>query len=76
MTIGTDDRARCAIGGGDASLSRYKVELPEQLLDEHGQVLDWLIGFTFDTLAARHLDLRIVADTAPAPVCSSAGLMC
>ncbi len=39
----------------------YHVELPLDLLDEGGQLLDWVIGFAFDTLAARHLDLRITA---------------
>jgi hypothetical protein len=32
------------------------------LLDEDGNTLDWLIGFTLDTLDARHLDLRVVAE--------------
>jgi hypothetical protein len=40
----------------------YRVELPLDLLDEQGNTLDWVIGFAFDTLDARHLDLRIVAD--------------
>ena len=39
----------------------YRVELPLELLDEQGQLLDWVIGYAFDTLDAHHLDLRIVA---------------
>jgi hypothetical protein len=42
-------------------LQSYRVELPQDLLDEQGQLLDWVIGYAFDTLEARHLDLRIVA---------------
>ena len=45
-----------------AALRSYRVELPLDLLDEDGNTLDWLIGFTLDTLDAHHLDLRIVAD--------------
>jgi hypothetical protein len=53
--------SRCAPPGS------YHVELPLDLLDEQGELLDWVIGFAFDTLAARHLDLRIVAG---APRCT------
>ena len=45
-----------------AALQSYRVELPLDLLDEDGNTLDWLIGFTLDTLDAHHLDLHIVAD--------------
>jgi len=45
-----------------AALRSYRVELPLDLLDEDGDTLDWLIGFTLDTLDAHYLDLRIVAD--------------
>jgi hypothetical protein len=48
-----------------AALRSYRVELPMDLLDEDGQTLDWLIGFTIDTLDAHHLDLHIVADSSP-----------
>jgi hypothetical protein len=44
------------------ALRSYRVELPLDLLDEDGNTLDWLIGFTLDTLEAHHLDLRIVGD--------------
>ena len=46
-----------------AALRSYRVELPLGLLDEDGSTLDWVIGFTLDTLDAYHLDLRIVADS-------------
>jgi hypothetical protein len=38
----------------------YRVELSQDLLDEQGQVIDWLIGFAFDTLGTRVFDLRVV----------------
>ena len=43
----------------------YCVELPLDLLDEQGRLLDWVIGYAFETLEARHLDLRIVAVSHP-----------
>jgi hypothetical protein len=46
-----------------AALPSYHIELPLDLLDEQGNTLDWVIGFAFDTLDARHLDLRIVAES-------------
>ena len=41
-------------------LPSYRVELAQDVLDEQGQLLDWLIGFAFDTLGTRVLDLRVV----------------
>ena len=41
------------------ALGSYHVELPQALLDADEQVLDWVIAFAFDTLDARHLDMRI-----------------
>ena len=41
-------------------LNSYRVELAQDLLDEQGQLIDWLIGFAFDTLQTRVLDLRVV----------------
>ena len=52
-----------------APLSSYHVELPLDALDEQGILLDWVIGFAFDTLDARRLDVRIVA-TPDAPLCT------
>jgi hypothetical protein len=31
-----------------------------ELLDEQGQILDGLIGFAFDVLGARYLDVRVL----------------
>jgi hypothetical protein len=42
------------------TLLSYRVELARDLFDEQGQLIDWLIGFAFDTLGARALDLRVV----------------
>ena len=42
---------------------RYYVELALEALDEQGSLLDSLIDFTFDTLNAQYLDLRIIAET-------------
>ena len=56
-----------ALSEGSSSLSAalrsYRVDLPHDLLDEDGSVLDWVLDFAFETLGARHLDLRIVAET-------------
>jgi hypothetical protein len=41
-------------------LNSYRVELAQDLLDEQGQLIDWLIGFAFETLGTRVLDLRVV----------------
>jgi hypothetical protein len=43
------------------SLSCYRTQLSEDLLDEQGEVLDHLISFAFDTLGVRVLDVRVVA---------------
>jgi hypothetical protein len=43
------------------ALQSYRVELTQDLLDEQGQLLDWVIGYAFETLEAQHLDLRIIA---------------
>jgi len=42
-------------------LNSYRVELAQDLLDEQGQLIDWLISFAFDTLGTRVLDLRVVS---------------
>ena len=42
------------------TLNSYRVELAQELLDEQGQLIDWLIGFAFDTVGTRVLDLRVV----------------
>lgn len=52
-------------------LSHYRVEMPADLLDEQGAVIDWLIGFAFDTLGARVLELRVVGGAHTSPAISS-----
>jgi hypothetical protein len=42
------------------TLGSYRIELAQDLLDEQGQLIDWLIGFAFDTLGTRVLNLRVV----------------
>ena len=37
----------------------YSAAVPAQFLDEHGCLIDQLIQFAFDTLGARHLELRV-----------------
>ena len=49
-----------------SSPQSYRVELPLDLLDEQGNLLDWVIGYAFDTLDACRLDLRIL----PCETCS------
>jgi len=41
-------------------LRNYRVELAQELLDEQGQVIDWLIGFAFDHFGTHVLNLRVV----------------
>jgi len=43
-----------------ATVRSYYAELPSDLLDPHGQVLDGMIDFVFETLDARCLNLRVV----------------
>jgi hypothetical protein len=38
----------------------YYAEVDKQHLDEQGDLIDQIIDHAFDTLDARHLDLRIV----------------
>jgi hypothetical protein len=45
----------------EGHLREYRVEVSADLLDEQGSVIDWLIGFAFDTLGALHLDVRVRA---------------
>jgi hypothetical protein len=45
-----------------SDVQHYCAVVPGDMLDEQGLVIDWLIGFAFDTLNASHLDLRITAE--------------
>ena len=36
-----------------------QAELSDELLDAHGQLIDRVISFAFDTLGASRLDLRV-----------------
>ena len=38
---------------------RYAAAVPAHALDEQGCLIDQLIHFAFDTLGARHLELRV-----------------
>ena len=37
----------------------YHAELSSDLLDTHGQLIDRVISFAFDTLGASRIDLRV-----------------
>ena len=37
----------------------YQAELSSDMLDTHGQLIDRVISFAFDTLGASRLDLRV-----------------
>jgi hypothetical protein len=37
----------------------YHAEVSSDLLDPHGQLIDWVISFAFETLGASRLDLRV-----------------
>src|SRR5213083_2650729 len=54
-------RRRMAMQRSDSSKECFPQ--PREALDEQGSLLDSVIRFTFDTLNAQHLDLRIVAET-------------
>ena len=41
-------------------LSNYHIELSSDMLDEQGNVLDYVICFAFNTLRVRVLDIRVV----------------
>jgi hypothetical protein len=45
--------------GVSAALHSCRAEVSSDLLDEQGNLLDWLIGLAFDTLAIDHLDVRV-----------------
>ena len=47
---------------------RYYTEVPGDLLDEQGQLLDRVIGFAFDILGVRHLDVRVVPAVSQPPM--------
>jgi hypothetical protein len=42
------------------TLRSYAAELPSDILDTHGQIIDGMIGFVFETLNAHCLNLRVV----------------
>lgn len=42
-----------------AVLGSYHAELSSDLLDTHGQLIDRVISFAFDTLGASRIDLRV-----------------
>ena len=73
MPVCTPSNSQAHEADLEAALGRYRVEVPSDVLDEAGEMIDWLIAYTFDTLGARHLELRVKPDTALADeVCASA----
>ena len=48
----------------------YYAEVKAVQLDEQSRIIDRLIGLAFETLGARHLDLRVV--DAQRPACRTA----
>lgn len=38
---------------------RYAAQIPADLLDEQGSVIERIISFAFDTLGARRLEVRV-----------------
>lgn len=44
----------------DGRLAGCRAEVPSELLDQQGQIIDGLIGFAFDILDARYLDVRVL----------------
>lgn len=37
----------------------YRVDIPANTLDEHNSLIERVIAFAFDTLGARHVDVRV-----------------
>jgi hypothetical protein len=37
----------------------YRAEIPAALLDEQSSLIERIINFAFDTLGARHVDVRV-----------------
>jgi len=37
----------------------YRAQIPAELIDEQGSLIDRIIAFAFDTLGARRVDLRV-----------------
>lgn len=44
----------------DRRLAGCCAQVPSELLDERGQIIDGLIGFAFDVLDACYLDVRVL----------------
>ena len=42
-----------------ATSGSYHAELSSDMLDTHGQLIDRVISFAFDTLGASRIDLRV-----------------
>lgn len=54
-----DHLSASSLAAGQAG--SYRAELCSPLPDDGGALIDWLIGFAFDTLGASKLELRVVA---------------
>ncbi len=69
MTQTSDDQAqgRIILGAVTKLSPHMHTELVIDALDDQGHVLDQLIGFAFDTLGVRVLDLRIVPPSMSSP---------
>jgi hypothetical protein len=39
----------------------YHAELSSDMLDAHGELIDQVISFAFETLGANHVDLRVTS---------------
>ena len=48
-----------------ARSASYHAELSSDQLDPHGQLLDRVISFAFDTLGASRIDLRVTPSRVP-----------
>jgi hypothetical protein len=46
-------------------LRSYRAELPADVLDLQGELLDRVIGYAFDTLNASQLTLQVTVDALP-----------
>jgi hypothetical protein len=48
-----------------ADLRTYRAEIPADVLNSERELLDWVIGYAFDTLDAAQLTLRVTAAADP-----------
>ena len=63
------DRPSRAGQSSATSLQRCcRAEVSDDLLDTEGWLIDWLLGFTLDTLGEKHVEIRVLPALPGRPV--------